>query len=109
MVSRRVAMFVVTSILALGGLASSGAAQGTVKIGVVTELSGPLAAVGASSLDGMRLAVEEINAKGGLLGKKVELVIYDSQGNPSQGVASLRCLVEREKVRLVLGPVFPVV
>lgn len=67
------------SLLALAGTA---AAQETVKLGMVAELSGPGAPSGTNWRDGIKIAVEEINASGGILGKKVELPEYDTQTDP---------------------------
>lgn len=68
-----------TALLATAGMAQ---AQETVKIGTVAELSGPGAPAGTNWRDGIKIAVEEINAEGGILGKKIELSEYDTQTDP---------------------------
>ncbi|BCH34519.1 ABC transporter substrate-binding protein [Mesorhizobium sp. L-8-10] len=73
------------SILALStALAMLGAAQAqeTVKVGMVAELSGAGAPSGTNWRDGIKIAVEEINAEGGILGKQVEVTEYDTQTDP---------------------------
>jgi branched-chain amino acid transport system substrate-binding protein len=69
------------STTALVGL-SAAHAQETVRIGMVAELSGPGAPSGTNWRDGIKIAVEEINADGGILGKKVEVSEYDTQTDP---------------------------
>lgn len=68
-----------TALLATAAMAQ---AQETVKIGTVAELSGPGAPAGTNWRDGIKIAVEEINAEGGILGKKIELSEYDTQTDP---------------------------
>lgn len=58
-----------------------------IKIGAAAQLTGPEAVFGADMLNGVKLAVEEWNAKGGVLGKKIELVPGDDQAEPRQAVA----------------------
>lgn len=76
----------------------------TIKIGCVLELSGELAPMGARMLDGARMAVEEINAAGGVLGKQVELVEEDGGTNPDQGFDRVKKLVEIDGVQVIVGP-----
>ncbi|MEI8145459.1 MAG: ABC transporter substrate-binding protein [Alphaproteobacteria bacterium] len=89
--------------LALG--ATPVLAQERVKIVNVAELSGPGATAGTNWRNGAELAAIEINARGGILGRQIELVHYDSQTNP--GVS--RALIQRgidENAYAILGPVF---
>src|SRR5437667_12682931 len=67
------------------GLALSGTAlaQQPLKIGFGMSLTGPLAGNGKAALISMQIWAEDVNAKGGLLGRKVELVYYDDQTNPA--------------------------
>jgi hypothetical protein len=66
--------------LLIGGAAQ---AQDSIKIGVNEPLTGPFAASGTYVTNGARIAADEINAKGGVLGKKIELVIEDNKSNPT--------------------------
>src|SRR5438309_7727223 len=75
----------------------------TVKIGVVTSLTGSNAAFGQAHKNGYTIALEEINAKGGLLGKKVELDYYDDQSRPDQAVQGVSKLVDQDHVPIILG------
>src|SRR5262249_11245632 len=78
-------------------------AQETVKVGLVAAMSGQSAKSGEAIVRGLSLAIDEINAKGGLLGKKVELLVRDDESNPAKGVVAARELVQREKVTMVFG------
>ncbi|MYG51266.1 MAG: ABC transporter substrate-binding protein, partial [Rhodospirillaceae bacterium] len=75
----------------------------TVRIGISAALTGPAAFVGVSIRRGAEMATDAINAKGGIGGKKIELVIRDDEHNPVKTVANHRELVEREKVVAMLG------
>jgi branched-chain amino acid transport system substrate-binding protein len=85
-------------------LASPAGAQEPIKIGFSMALTGPLAANGKQALLGMKIWEEEINAKGGLLGRPVKLVYYDDQTTPSAVPAIYTKLIDVDKVDLVLGP-----
>jgi branched-chain amino acid transport system substrate-binding protein len=78
-------------------------AQDTVKLGLVAAMSGQSAKSGEAIVRGLSLAIDEINAKGGLLGKKVELLVRDDESNPAKGVLAARELVQREKVAAFFG------
>src|SRR5437899_6206394 len=75
-----------------------------VTIGFSMALTGPLAANGKQALLGMKIWEEEINGKGGLLGRPVKLVYYDDQSNPSTVPGIYTKLIDVDKVDLVLGP-----
>ncbi|MEI8188146.1 MAG: ABC transporter substrate-binding protein [candidate division NC10 bacterium] len=75
-----------------------------IKIGLAAAVSGGSAASGEAIKRGIQIAMDEINAKGGLLGgRKLELVIRDDEGNPAKGVTIARELVEREKAAVIFG------
>jgi len=78
-------------------------AQEVVKLGLVAAMSGQSAKSGEAIVRGLSLAVDEINAAGGLLGKKVELVVRDDESNPAKGALAARELVQREKVAALFG------
>jgi branched-chain amino acid transport system substrate-binding protein len=75
----------------------------TFKIGVITSLTGPAAAFGQAHKNGYTIAVEEINARGGVLGKKIELDYYDDQSKPDQAVQGVSKLVDQDHVPIILG------
>jgi branched-chain amino acid transport system substrate-binding protein len=80
-------------------------AQGsdTVSIGAVLPLSGSVAFYGNESRDGALLAIDEINAAGGLLGKKLALIAEDDEGNAEKTINAFTKLTSRDKVPFVIG------
>jgi branched-chain amino acid transport system substrate-binding protein len=88
---------------ALAAAALPASAQETVKVGLVAAMSGQSAKSGEAIVRGLSIAVDEINAKGGLLGKKVELLVRDDESNPAKGAVAARELVQREKVAALFG------
>ncbi len=85
-------------------LATPAFAQDTIRIGGITPLSPPGGVqTGESLRDGMILAVAELNAAGGLLGKQVDLIIEDTSGTPEKGVAAFERLASAEGVVAVQG------
>ena len=96
---RLAAWTVLTSAAALAPLAH---AQQPIKIGAINPYSGPLALYGTEVGRGYELAVEQINAAGGLLGRKVELVRGDA-ANPQQGIATVEQLATKDKVDIFIG------
>src|SRR3974390_3750935 len=74
-----------------------------IKIGFGMALTGPLAANGKMSLLAMQIWEDEINAKGGLLGRPVKLVFYDDQSNPAQVPAIYSKLLDVDKVDLIVS------
>src|SRR5712671_4599613 len=78
-------------------------AQETIKIGLVTALSGQSARAGEAITRGLQVAIDELNAKGGVLGKKLELVRRDDEATPAKGVIAARELLFKEKVTVLFG------
>jgi branched-chain amino acid transport system substrate-binding protein len=74
-----------------------------IKIGLVTALSGQSARAGEAISRGATIAIEEINAKGGVLGRPLELVRRDDEANPAKGLTAARELIQREKVAILIG------
>jgi branched-chain amino acid transport system substrate-binding protein len=91
--------------LACGALlAGPLAAAEPVKIGFVTALSGQSAKAGEAINRGLSIAIDEINAKGGVLGgRPLELVRRDDEGNPAKGQVAARELIFKEKVAVLIG------
>lgn len=83
--------------------ATAAQAQDTVKIGVTQPLTGAVAASGNYITDGARIAEAMFNAQGGVLGKKIELVIEDNKSNPKEAVTTAEKLVLRDKVPVMIG------
>lgn len=88
-------------LLVLGALPAR--AQETIKIGFFAPLTGFAAADGASTKHSAEIAVEELNAAGGIKGKKVELVVYDDRHDSKEAVAIANKLIEKDQVAGVVS------
>src|SRR5215471_13683149 len=78
-------------------------AQETIKIGVTQPLTGPFAASGNYVAQGAKLAEEDINAAGGVLGHKIQLIVEDNKSNPTEAVATAEKLTQKDKVPVMMG------
>ena len=87
------------------GTATTGNTGDTIKVGVYGDLTGQTSSFGQSTKNGIELAVGEINAAGGVNGKKIELVVEDDQGRPEQAKTVVSKLISQDKVQAVLGEV----
>jgi branched-chain amino acid transport system substrate-binding protein len=100
------ALAVIAVVTAVAGLAGSAAAQSgaPIKIGFSMAMTGGLAPNGKSALIAQKIWEEDVNAKGGLLGRPVKLVYYDDQSNPSTVPGIYTKLLDVDKVDLIIGP-----
>ncbi|MBI4592580.1 MAG: ABC transporter substrate-binding protein, partial [Candidatus Rokubacteria bacterium] len=97
---------IVLAVLVLGAFGvGSGLAQspGPVKIGVIQPLSGPVAASGNYVRMGAEIGRDWLNAKGGVLGRKVELVIEDNKSDPKEAASAAEKLIVRDRVPAIMG------
>ena len=96
----------VAILLAAAGLAGPvpADAQAPLKIGASLSLTGTYAKLGVYQKEGYELCADELNARGGLLGRKVEFVVYDDQSQPATGVRLYEKLITEDKVEAVMGP-----
>jgi branched-chain amino acid transport system substrate-binding protein len=99
---RAIAAGVAAAVL-FGLTASASLAQEPIKVGLVAALSGGSAKSGEGITRGLTIAIDEINAAGGLLGRKLELVRRDDESNPSKGQVAARELIDQEKVAVMFG------
>ncbi len=94
----------------LAGMATVGPAparaqsSGPVQVGAIEILSGPNAAYGTAIKGGLDLALDEINQKGVLGGRKIALTVEDSAANKDQAINAARKLIGRDKVVAIIGP-----
>ncbi|MDR2097426.1 MAG: ABC transporter substrate-binding protein [Spirochaetaceae bacterium] len=86
--------------LCFGGCKSD---SNTIKIGGIFPLSGNVAVYGVEARNGILLAIEEINAAGGINGKKIELISEDDEGNPEKSVNAYNKLTAKDKVNIIIG------
>lgn len=99
------AYFKITAIAALLGSSLSMAQEGPIRVGVVTPLSGTYAGIGQQVKWGLDLAAREINAAGGILGRKLELIYEDEEANPAVAVQKAEKLFQVNKVDFLTGTV----
>jgi len=104
-VTTKLLAFAAAGAFALTGLTAPAQAQSgqPITIGFGMALTGPLAANGKQALLGMKIWEEEVNGKGGLLGRPVKLVFYDDQSNPSTVPGIYTKLIDVDKVNLVVS------
>ncbi len=106
---RRRFMFTLAALcgvgLAVGSIPAVQAASGDIKVGVIGPMTGANAPYGGFAWRGASLAAEQINAAGGLLGHKIELVRGDSQCTPVEGVLSLQRMISNDQVQFVVGDI----
>jgi len=96
-------MFLLVGLILLGGtLVCSGAEEDSFVIGISAPFSGTNAVRGKYILDGAKLAMEQINAEGGINGIKIKLIDEDNEGNPTKVVSSVIKLMEQEEVDALL-------
>jgi len=75
-----------------------------IRIGVTASLTGAYAAPGSSLLEGLRMWAYDVNSRGALLGRKVEIVSYDDQSDPVTSARLYERLISEDQVDLLIGP-----
>jgi branched-chain amino acid transport system substrate-binding protein len=95
-------LFVVLGLTPLGTLLAADKAP--LKIGAILAITGPAANLGAPEARTAQMLVEAINAKGGVQGQKLELIVKDSGASPEKAVSFAKQLIEEEKVLAIIGP-----
>ncbi|MBR1267091.1 ABC transporter substrate-binding protein [Bradyrhizobium sp. AUGA SZCCT0222] len=101
---RRVAQAVLTAALSVAGYSACGANE-PYKIGMLTSMSGYVANMGLGGRDGLMLAVDEINKRGGVHGRMIKIIPLNDESDATKGVPLAVNLIEGEKVLAVVGPV----
>lgn len=91
-----------TTVVSSGG----GGAAETYKIGMLTELTGPLAVGGVETRDAAQLVVDSLNAAGGINGHQLQLIVEDDGSEPTKAATALTKLIRQDNVIAVLGPLF---
>jgi branched-chain amino acid transport system substrate-binding protein len=98
------AMMVTGLVAGCGSSDKKEADSNEIKIGALFELTGGVANYGKSTLSGVQLAVEDVNKTGGVLGKKVVLVVGDDKSEPSEAGNVATKLITQDKVKVLIGP-----
>jgi branched-chain amino acid transport system substrate-binding protein len=86
-------------------MATPAMASGSVTVGLTAIVSGPIAELGQTGLQGVQLAVDDLNAKGGVLGKQVKLVTADTNLSPATGATNVRDFILKDHAVAIFGPV----
>ncbi len=100
---RLLARAALSTALAFGFALPPAAAQTPIKIGSILSVTGPAAFLGEDMKAGMELAVEEINAKGGVAGRKIDWIFYDAESQTQKGLTATRRLLDQDKVDMIVG------
>ena len=94
-----IALLTMTCLFAAPAIAAD-----TIKIGAILAVTGPASNLGAPEARTLEMLADDINAKGGIIGKKVELLIKDSGGSSEKAVSFAKQLIEEDKVFAIIGP-----
>lgn len=100
----RAAVLLTLVVLSIGGAPAWAQDARPIKVGFVGSTSGPSGYIGQMAVQALQLAFEEINAGGGILGRKVELIIRDSEAKPTTAVTVTRELINSVKIDAMIGP-----
>jgi len=92
------------ALLTASAAASSAAAEDAIKVGALMAVTGPAAFLGAPEAKTLQMLVDEVNAGGGIRGRKVQLVVKDTGGSPEKAISFARQLIDEEKVFAIIGP-----
>jgi branched-chain amino acid transport system substrate-binding protein len=90
-------------ILGTSGVSRGGLGVEKIRIGAIVPLTGPFAQLGSNYPLGFQPAIDEINSKGGVLGAKLRLIVYDDKNDAKEAVAAFQRLVEVDRVVAVVG------
>ena len=104
-VSLVVSIFSSFACVQKGGTGPTASTGDTIRVGVYGDTTGATSSFGVSTKNGIALAFEEINAAGGVNGKKLEMVFEDDQGSPEKAKTVISKLINQDKVVAVLGEV----
>jgi len=95
---------VILGLLLAAAMAFPAAAAETIKIGAILSVTGPASFLGAPEAKTLEMQVADVNRKGGILGRKVELIVKDSGASPEKAFSFAKQLIEEEKVFAIIGP-----
>ena len=98
-------LVIALAIILVFGVITTSIAEEVYKIGAILPLSGDAAQYGEWGKRGISLAVDEINSKGGINGKKIEVVYEDDAAEPKRGVSAVNKLINVDKVKVIIGPI----
>lgn len=102
---KKIIISIITLVAVMSSLLTGCGSKGgdTIKIGTILPVSGDIAAYGTQTRDAIQMAIEEINENGGVLGKDLELLTEDDEGNPEKTVNAFKKLVSKDEVDALIG------
>ena len=100
---KKFASKILMAVMAVSLLAVPAMAD-TIKVGAILAATGPASFLGGPEARTLEMLVEEVNAKGGINGSKVELILKDSAASPEKAISFAKQLIEEEKVLAIIGP-----
>jgi branched-chain amino acid transport system substrate-binding protein len=98
------AVLIMLGLVALSGFTAGQSEEGTIKIGAIFAVTGGASFLGAPEAKTAEMIVEEVNAAGGIKGRKIELIIKDSAANPEKAISFAKQLIEEDQVVAIIGP-----
>ena len=101
------AVAALTSVLSAGGAAwaaENAEAAGPIKVGCIFSVTGPASYLGAPEKKTAEMLVEKINAAGGVLGRKIQLIVKDSEGSTEKATSFAKQLIDEDGVLAIIGP-----
>src|SRR5918996_609113 len=109
MMKKVLAVILVAGVVALAGAASAqretrGVTKTEIVLGMHTDLSGPAATYGVSSSNAVRMRFDEVNEKGGIHGRKIKLIVEDTQYQVPRAVQAGTKLINRDKIFAMVAP-----
>jgi branched-chain amino acid transport system substrate-binding protein len=93
-----------TWITAFGAPEAASQANGPLRVGLLASLTGPISFIGDPTQRAAKLAIDQVNASGGVNGRKIELISYDTEGNPDKALTFMKKLIGDDKVSVIIGP-----
>ena len=104
-IARKLAMLAAATTLSLAAHAQQGVTKDQIVLGSIQDLSGPLAGFSKPAKNGMQMRVDEINALGGVHGRKIKLVVEDSGYDPKKGLLAAQKMVQQDKIFAMAGTI----
>lgn len=98
-------LVITLAIILVFSVITASIAEEVYKIGAILPLSGDAAQYGEWGKSGISLAIDEINSKGGINGKKIEIIYEDDAAEPKKGVSAVNKLINIDKVKVIIGPI----
>ncbi|HUI67414.1 MAG TPA: ABC transporter substrate-binding protein [Nitrospirota bacterium] len=100
----RIVRLLTVAVCTMAVFATPALATDSIKLGAILSVTGPASNLGAPEARTLEMLVNDINAKGGIIGRNVELLIKDTGSSPEKAISFAKQLIEEEKVFAIIGP-----